>query len=193
VQRLRADLAATVDRAPPEGDDPGALIARGAITFVRGAAAYAPHEPVTVVSFEGERYDGAAGAHHEGASLSLALRRRRVSSESLRVPLAPDDAMLEQLLELVAAQPERRLALVMRRAHVHRAQRRALEALLARAPDALVVSALEPFDVLCVPAARNVVCCYGDDEATFEALADVLTGRYAARGKLPVALDGVAR
>ncbi len=193
VQRLRAELTATADRAPAGDEDVGALIARRAITVVRGTAACAAGEALTVVSFEGTRYDGAAGAQHDGASLSLALRRRRVSSESLRVPLAPDDAMLEQLLDLIGAQPERRLALVMRRAHLHAAQRRALDALLAVAPDALVVSALEPFDVACVPAARNVVCCYGDDEATFEALADVLTGRCAAQGKLPVALERVAR
>ena len=101
--------------------------------------------------------------------------------------------MLEQLLDVIAAQPERRLTLVMRRAHAHPEQRRALDALLAAQPEALVISALEPFDVVCVPAAQNVACCYGDDEATFEALADVLTGRSAARGKLPVALDRVAR
>jgi beta-N-acetylhexosaminidase len=118
----------------------------------------------------------------------LALRTRRVRGESLRVPLEPDEVALEALLELIAAQPERPLVILTRRALLHPAQAHAVDALLAVAPEALLVAALEPFDVARFPQARNVACTYGDDEPSFEALADVLAGRAVARGRLPVTL-----
>lgn len=180
LRRSAVDGAA---RAPSEAVDGNAVarsIAARSITAVRGDLTLDANRPITVVSFE-----GAAGPP---ASLSLALRRLRLRSESLRVPIDPDAAMLEHLGALLAAQGGRQHVLVTRRAHLHPAQCAAVKEVLALAPDAVVVSALEPFDAACFPSARRSACTYGDQEVTFDALAEVLAGRAPASGHLPVSL-----
>jgi beta-N-acetylhexosaminidase len=92
------------------------------------------------------------------------------------------------LVEVLRTQGERNVVVVTRRAHLSNEQRRAVDALLTAAPEAVVVSALEPFDAVCFPQARTLLCSFGDDEVNVEAVADVLTGRSVARGSLPVAL-----
>ena len=149
-------------------------IARAALRVVRGDPRLNPQRPVTVISFEGNVSDGIAATSSQRPSLSLALRRRRMRSELLRVALDPDDAMLEMLLEVVRTQGDRQFVFVARRAHVHPQQREALDALLALAPHAIAVSAIEPFDVPALARAGTVVCTYGDEPANIEALAGLL-------------------
>jgi len=110
-------------------------------------------------------------------------------SELLRVPLDPDEELVAHLLELVRMQSNQ-LAIVMRRAHLYAGQRRAVEALLAAVPQAIAISALEPFDAPLAARARAVLCSYGDDECAIEALAEALSGRIVPRGTLPVRLTG---
>jgi beta-N-acetylhexosaminidase len=176
VARLRTWAAAAATPAEFEDDGIASEVARGAITVVRGRARLEPGRPVTIVSFEGDASDGIAASDARRPSLSLALRRRRVRSELLRVPLAPDDAMIEMLAEVARAQGERQFVLIARRARSHAAQRRALDMLFAVAPHAIAVAGLEPFDVAALEHAENVVCSYGDEPANIEALADLLAG-----------------
>ncbi|HTW83275.1 MAG TPA: glycoside hydrolase family 3 N-terminal domain-containing protein [Candidatus Sulfotelmatobacter sp.] len=182
--QLRPAAAEAVDTAAP------LAAARRAVTSVRGAARLRSGAPVTVISFEGTLGDAAAasGARPgaDAPSLSAALRRRRWKSELMRVPLVPDADDLELLLEHVPRLGEREFVLVVRRADLHPAQREAVARILALAPDALIVSAREPYDAVAWPAAQRVVCCYGDDALAFEGLADVLDGRAPASGTLPV-------
>jgi hypothetical protein len=93
---------------------------------------------------------------------------------------------------LIEAQHERSLVVLMRRAHILAEQARAIESLLARVPEAILVSAAEPFDAMRFPGARNVLCAYGDDEMILEALADVLSGRLIPVGRSPVRLERAA-
>jgi beta-N-acetylhexosaminidase len=109
----------------------------------------------------------------------------------MRVPLEPAEQGIAPLFELLAAQPGRHLVVLMRRARLYEAQARAIDALLQAAPDALLVAALEPFDVARFPQARNVACTYGDDETAIGALADALAGRFVPSGRLPIALASV--
>ena len=163
-------------------------VAARAIAIVRGAPRLA-QRPTTVVSFEGASADGIAASAAQRPSLNLALRRRRVRSESLRVALDPRPDMIEQLVEVLRSQRERTLVVLARRAHLHEAQRSAIDAVLVAFPDAVIVSTLEPFDVPAFVRARHVVCTFGDEAGNIEALADVLTGRRAATGRMPVALE----
>jgi beta-N-acetylhexosaminidase len=172
-----------------DADDVAREIARRAIVHLRGELLLAPERPVTIVSFEGAASDGIATAAAERPSLNLALRRRRMRSELLRVPLEPEPEMLETLLDVVRGQAARTLVVLTRRAHLHAAQQDAVRALLAAVPEALVVAMLEPFDAACFPQARNVACCFSDEITSVEALADVLAGRSVASGRLPVRLD----
>jgi hypothetical protein len=76
--------------------------------------------------------------------------------------------------------------ILMRRAHVYATQARAVERIVRDYPDAIVVSMLEPYDALDATYAANVICTYGDEELSVQALALVLFDGAAARGRLPV-------
>jgi beta-N-acetylhexosaminidase len=189
--RLREDLPAMQPASPCAIDesDAGMLVARGAITLLQGDPRLDLERPASIVSFEGSEFDGAAGTDaSDRPSLNLALRRRRLKSESLRVALDPDPEMIAHLVEAVEALGHQ-LVVVMRRAHLYAGQRAALDALLDAVPHAVAVSALEPFDAPLAARARAIVCTYGDDECAVEALADVLSGRAVATGRVPVRLE----
>jgi beta-N-acetylhexosaminidase len=178
LRRAFAESSVPTDAAPD--GDVAAEIARRALAVVRGRAALDPTLPATIVSFEGDTSDGVARVSAARPSLALALRRRRVRAELLRVPLAPSDDERDALLAVLdagAALGPRSLVVIARRAHLHAAQRVALDAVLRRAPNALAISALEPFDVPALAAAATVVSTYGDGESHVEALADRLVGR----------------
>jgi beta-N-acetylhexosaminidase len=176
VQRLRSWATDAAKPVASEEDTVASETAGAALRVVRGRASVDGTRPVTVVSFEGDTSDGIA-SNGERPSLSLALRRRRVRSELLRVALEPDDAMRDMLLEVVRAEGERQVIVVARRAHRYAAQCRAIDGLLDVAPHAIVVSALEPFDDEALGRAQTLVRTYGDETANIEALADALTAR----------------
>jgi beta-N-acetylhexosaminidase len=163
--------------------------AQRAVTLVRGDVRLRPGKPVSVISFEGAIVDGAAGARATTPSLNAALRARRWKSELMRVALEPAADDVDLLLTHLPALGERNFVLVIRRAHRHPAQREAVERILERVPDAIVISAREPYDAALFPAARNVACIYGDETLSLEGCADVLSGRVPAAGRLPVNID----
>jgi beta-N-acetylhexosaminidase len=190
VQRFRNGLPGL--RQPlveEEGEDLAAVVTRRSLTAPRDMAVLRAEMPVTILSFEKKTDRETPGQEGiERFSLNLALRRRRVRSEVMRVPLDPSDAMIAHLQELITLQSDRELILLIRRAHVYEAQRRAIEMLLAHRPSALVISLAEPFDLALVPQARRVLCTFGECEATVEALADALVGKLIPTGRLPVSL-----
>ena len=168
-------------------------VAARAIALVRGNVRLAQDRPVTIVSFEGASHDGISSVTSKRPSLNLALRRRHVRSELLRVALDPDVDMVGQLIDVLVAQGSRAVVVLSRRAHLHAAQRSAIDALLLAFPELILVSMLEPFDVPAFPAARRVACTFGDEASSVDALADVLVGRAPATARLPVALEAGVR
>ncbi len=195
VRALRAALAAEQPQrdAVDDGLDAVAtMVAARAIAIVDGDVVLDATWPVTVVSFEGVASDGVATHAQARPSLSLALRRRRMRSELMRVSLEPDDDMAAMLLDVLGAQGERSIVIIARRAHVYPRQRALIAALLARAPHAVAVSALEPFDVPYLAGARGIACSFDDGDAAMEALADVLVGRACAVGRVPVAMRAIS-
>ncbi|HEX3550731.1 MAG TPA: beta-N-acetylhexosaminidase [Candidatus Elarobacter sp.] len=196
VRALRERLAAAPPAADEDDDENAPLeAAQRAVTSLAGDPRLRPGRAVTVISFEGTIADhaarsGAPARTYEAPSLSGALRRRGWKSELMRVPLEPAAEDLELLLEHVTALGDREFVVMTRDAHLAPAQQRAVARILDAAPDALVVSARTPFDARLWPAARRVVCLYGDSAIAFEGAADVLSGRAAPRGTLPVRLNG---
>ena len=192
LHTLRATLAREADASSrsvsSEDDDTALAIARAAVALVRGNPVLDPERPVTVVSFEGDASDGVTAARDERPSLSAALRRRRFRSEVMRVPFEPDADALGLLIEVLRAQGDRALVIVARRAHLLDRQRSAIEALVGLARHAIVVSALEPFDVPALESASTLLCTFGDGEASIDAVADVLSGQRLARGSFPVSI-----
>ena len=107
----------------------------------------------------------------------------------MRVPLEPHGDDLELLLEHIPRLGDREFAIVTRDAHLFPAQRDAVARILALAPEALVVSARAPYDALSWPQAKRIICIYGAQPISLEGCADVLSGRAAPRGTLPVRLS----
>jgi hypothetical protein len=80
---------------------------------------------------------------------------------------------------VLAGMPGRRVVVMMRRAHLHPEQASAIARLLGAAPDAILISAREPYDAALFERARNLACIYNDTEVSLNGLADVMTA-YAA-------------
>lgn len=181
VRALRTRCATLVPYGGPLDPSDAIAAARAAVTRVHGDVRLRAGLPVSVISFEGAAFDGAAGGV-PAASLSAALRARRVKSELMRVALEPAAADVDLLLEHLPALGLREFVLVVRRADLRPAQRAAVARILAAVPHAVVVSAREPYDALLWPEARGAAAIYGDGEPSFAAAADVLTGAAAAGG-----------
>jgi beta-N-acetylhexosaminidase len=193
VHALRERLAHQTPLSDPVDEAAPLEAARRAPTALRGDPRLRTGKPVTVISFEGAIADNAALSGRktalDSASLSASLRRRGWKSEIMRVAIDPATDDVDLLLEHVPALGDRDFVLVTRDAHLHDAQRDAVSRILALAPDALIVSARAPYDAVLWPAARRVLCTYGDQPISLDGCADVLTGRAEARGTLPVRLD----
>jgi beta-N-acetylhexosaminidase len=147
----------------------GREIARRAMTVIRGVA-HADPTSSCILSF------GGAGP---------SLRRESPALEELTLPIDPPGADVAQALTF-AERSRRRPIVLARRAHLHPAQVCAIERVVARFSDAMVISMLEPFDVRCFGAAQHVLATYGDDAAAIGGLADVIFGGIMAQGRLPV-------
>ncbi len=155
----------------------GREIARRAVTLVRGL----PHaDPVAsaVVSFGGER--------------SASLRREAPVLQEVTATADPGEAEVDRILASLA-EGARRPLLLARRAQLHPAQARAVARIIARYPDAVVVSLLEPFDLPLFSSARHVLATYGDASVSIGGLADVLFGGSLPEGRLPVELPELVR
>ncbi|HEX3466008.1 MAG TPA: beta-N-acetylhexosaminidase [Candidatus Elarobacter sp.] len=179
----------------PDGIDDALPLdaARRAVTVLRGDPRLRPGKPVTVISFEGTVVDnvaasGAKKSHEELPSLSGALRRRGWKSEMMRVAPEPAPEDVDVLLEHIPALGDREFVIVTRDAHLYATQDDAVQRILERAPDALIVSARSPYDALLWPQAKRIVCIYGGQPISLEGCADVLSGRAEVRGTLPVRL-----
>lgn len=181
---LRSRLASSLPLdAPAPHPGIGREIGRRAVTVVRGAPKGDAAGDV-IASFQGATTEGVQGRHTVHAPLDVP------GVEELRAPLEPDEAATEALLEALARSGKRPVVL-MRRAHIYAAQARAIEAILRAHPDAVLVSAREPYDATAFAGARDVVCIYGDDRPSMEGLRDVLYGGVPARGSLPLEIAAV--
>lgn len=180
VSTLRSNVQPplALDAKPPY-PGVGREIGRRAVTVLRGSAQASKAQSI-IVSFEGTTIEGVQGVHTEHASLAGG---KDVSE--LRLPLEPQSAAVEELLDDLRVRGKRPIV-VMRRAHVYPAQAQAVRALLAAFPDALLISTREPFDAFMFDEARNVLCTYGDDKPSMQGLSDVLFGGAPAQGKFPL-------
>ncbi|MDB5026457.1 MAG: beta-glucosidase [Candidatus Eremiobacteraeota bacterium] len=193
VQALRARLANVAPPSEPVDDRWPLDAARRAVTVLRGEPRLRDGKPVTVISFEGTAVDNVASSGgrarpDETPSLSSALRRRGWKSEVMRVRLEPAPDDVDLLLEHIPALGDREFVIVTRDAHLFPSQEKAVERILERAPDALLVSGRAPYDALLWPQAKRVICIYGGQMVSLEGCADVISGRAEVRGTLPVSL-----
>jgi beta-N-acetylhexosaminidase len=169
--RENAATPLPVDTFPPH-PGVGREIARSAITLLRGVPRADPLADIAVNFGGNDRL-----LEHEAPAL-----------EEICIPVNAPDEKLRAMFETLERSQRRPLAL-SRRAHLHPAQAGAINEIVARYPDAVVVSLLEPFDLPLFESARHLLAAYGDDEASVGGLADVLFGGTMPTGRLPVALS----
>lgn len=184
TRRLRAAMQPplALDAAAPCAGI-GSEIGARAVTVIRGNAAASGRS--VAVSFESPTIEGAQGAHDRHASLSAFRSMREV-----RLPLEPSESETENAVRAIDGGSP---IVLMRRAHVYKKQKIAIDRILARHPDALLISLREPFDAFEFPAARNVVCTYGDDAPSIAGLAQVLFDGRKPQGTFPLHGVPVAR
>ncbi|MBV8723250.1 MAG: glycoside hydrolase family 3 protein [Candidatus Eremiobacteraeota bacterium] len=170
VLRLRtaASDALPLDLWPPH-PGVGREIARRAITLIRGF----PHA------------DPTASHALQFGEPAVSLAREAPALTETVLALEPDGAAVENALESMAHGGRRPIVLA-RRAHLYPPQAAAVARVVERFPDAVVVSVLEPFDVVCFPSARHLLAAYGDDSACTGGLADVLFSGIMPQGRLPL-------
>jgi len=180
VQVLRASLQPPLplDAAAPYAGV-GREIGRRAVTLLRGDARADAAQSI-VLSFEGTTIEGVQGLHSEHAALPSPR-----PLPQLRLPLDPEAGDVAAALDALANSQKRPIVL-MRRAHVYAKQFAAVEDLLQKFPDALVVSTREPYDALALTGVRHLLCTYGDDAPSLAGLSDVIFGSGEAAGHLPV-------
>jgi beta-N-acetylhexosaminidase len=166
--RLRAQPPLDLD-APGPHPGIGRRIAREAITLVRG-------EP------RGDALADRAIIFGDG---SLAAHAPALDEQ--RLALDPGDDEVRAMLEALHASSRRAVVLAYR-AHLYPRQAAAIDAILAQAPDALVVSTGEPYDLPLFARARHVLAAYGNDEVSLAGLADAVFLGAPCTGVLPVAL-----
>ncbi len=112
----------------------------------------------------------------------------REATVMISMPQDPEPSDAEALI-VSLARDTRRPIVLMRRAHIYERQAQAIRGILARRPDAVLVSAREPFDIPLFPQARHVFAIYGDGDVSLAGLLDVLFGTLEPKGVLPVELD----
>ena len=166
--RRRAQAPLEVDALAPHPGI-GRRIARDAVTLVRG-------EP-----------RGDALADYAIVFGDASLRAQAPALEEQRLELDPSDDAVSAVLEVLRHSARRALVLSYR-AHLYPRQARAIDAILAHAPDALVISTGEPYDLPLFARARHVLACYGNDAVSFAGLADVVFLGAPCVGVLPIAL-----
>ena len=167
VLRARAAPPLALDALAPHPGI-GRRIAREAVTVVRGLPRADAAADVAVIFG-----DGSLAAH------APAL-------EEHMVPVDPDAAQIAEVIALVRASNRRPLVLSYR-AHLFPHQAQAIEAICAHAPDAMIVSTAEPYDVRLFAQARHVIACYGNDRVSLAGLSDVIFLGEPCSGVLPVA------
>ena len=169
VQALRARAHAPLALdAPPPHPGIGRRIAREAVTVVRGEARADALSDVAIVFGEGS------------------LAAHAPALEELRLPVDPDEGECERML-VELARSRRRAVILTFRAHRYYRQARAIAEILEVAPDALLVSTAEPYDLEHFPRARHAIAAYGSDDIALAGLADVIFLHAPCVGVLPVA------
>jgi beta-N-acetylhexosaminidase len=166
-------------------------VARKAITIVRDPASSIPlslhaGQKIFVVQFDGPSATPAESTGKQTTLFGKSLARSPARVQEQLRTLDPAGHEYKQLL--MAAGSADVIIAVARRAWAHRLQALAIADLALTAKPLIVVAVREPYDAAAVPAEAAVIATYGDDDASMEAAADVLLGKHAATGRLPVVL-----
>ncbi len=145
-------------------------VARQAVTLVRDEAQRVPLKPgapLLVVE------TGAYGLGQRLGAMTLQVKAQPTTSEITMVVKAAEGRTIIVLTSDVAK---------------NRTQADLVNALLKTSAPLIVVAARSPYDLRAFPGVPTYLAIYGANPPMLDALAEVLTGKIPARGKLPVEL-----
>ncbi|MCX7841266.1 MAG: hypothetical protein N2559_17650, partial [Anaerolineae bacterium] len=168
----------TADRRPLTADRVGSAdnkaisrqVARQAVTLVRDDARLVPLKPdakLLVVE------TGTYGLGQRLGAMTLQVKAQPTASEIAMV----NNAVQGHTVIVVTSDVAK-----------NRAQADLVNALLRARVPLIVVAARSPYDLRAFPDAPTYLAIYGANPPMLDALAEVLTGKISARGKLPVEL-----
>ncbi len=182
-------------------------VARRAVTLLKNEDSLLPLQPTRrkVVSVmitgtddsrsEVNRPGSLAFDEPTGAYFAQVLRHRHLDLSSVRIsPSSSTDELEKSLAQLRGAD----VGVISLFPGVHTSSRGTIAperfAAFVRKANALrtplvLVSLGDPYAITGWPAAKAIVCAYGDDEPEVEAVASCLTGDEPIRGRLPVSLS----
>ncbi len=204
VERSLARIGALRERLGAVSDEPDIEVvgsiahreialeaARRALTLVRDPAGIVPlplkpEHKVFVVQFAGSAMTPVEDKGRTVTVLGKALERGPARVQEQIRSLDPAGHEYKQLL--MASGSANFIIAVTRRASQHPLQAQAVRDLTLSGKPLIVVAAREPYDADVAPSESAIIASYGDDDATMEAVADVLLGRAVCRGRLPVRL-----
>lgn len=195
VRRLRAACSRASDTDAYDDAAQRALatrLARRAVTVVRGTGtlplALQAGDRALVIDFKASADEQKHGEHQTALGRALSATPARVQ-EQLR-SLEPSGHEYKQML--MAAGSARYIIAIARGAYRRELQARAVADLALFGAVVVVIAAAEPYDAAIAPGAAAVIATYGDDDDALAAAADVMLGRAAATGVLPVRLPAHA-
>lgn len=189
-----AKAAAVVTRAADR--DLARRAAAAAVTLVRDRNGLVPLSPakagrILVVEPQVSALTGVEERQGGAAGLAGALGQRFENVKGKVVSLKPTAE--ERAATLAAARAAETVVVATYRAWsgAYQAQAELVKGLLGLGKPLIVVSLREPYDLARFPQAGSYVAAYGSTAASLAAVADLLAGKIAPQGRLPVRIPGL--
>jgi beta-N-acetylhexosaminidase len=190
ILALKGGLAGRCEPPPTEAAEVIAEAAAGGVTVTRNDRVLPlPPRGTTVIapSLLPVSQLGEIGA---AFPLGALLGARGVEVRQIRFSLADESAADIETARVGAQDAERVVLCLYARGALSPFQRRLAEAVKGSGRPLAVVSLNSPYILADLPEVDAYVCTYGYARSSMEALADILAGRAAALGRLPVSIPG---
>jgi beta-N-acetylhexosaminidase len=176
--KLRACAAALAQRA---ADEAVTLVRNDGLVPLRLTGA----QTLSLVVFHSARYS------EEAARFAAAVAKRHPRTEVFDLPVSPSTSAVAGALARTRTAGAVVVGTFQYGTPVPRAQEELVRGLIAGPAPVVAVSLMNPYDLALTKDARSAACAYGMTDSSMEAVARLLFGELAPRGRLPVAVPGL--
>jgi beta-N-acetylhexosaminidase len=168
-------------------------IAQKSITLVRDEARQLPlrlaaDARLAVIVPQPKDLTPADTSSYDQPALADALRVYHANLDEVVMPLEPTAAEVAALRDRVAGAAQIIIGTI--NADQHPGQAALINSLIELGQPVIAVALRMPYDILAYPRVATYLCTYSLQPASLQALAQVLWGRLACVGQLPVELPG---
>ena len=140
---------------------------------------------LSLVLFHPSRFAG------EAARFAAAVAKRHSLTEVFDLPVSPSTSAVEGALARAKTSAAVVIGTYQYGTPVPAAQAGLVRGLIAGPAPVVAVSLMNPYDLELSSGARAQVCAYGMTDSALEAVARLLFGEIAPRGRLPVTVPGL--